>query len=232
MANKREKMTDFSNSRTPVQANKKKLSKKRIIIGGSVLAVLVIGAGASQMSKNDTAIVSTESSVTVSSVAAENVSQNANTYLQYKLQTYQNMKETYAYDEVVEDFQENISGKYEDNAYYSEIKEIYDYCKTHSAKTDFQNKQKDVETSQSIPVSSISDDTSQISIQVQSNVEEKRNFDFILNTSTHTYHLYECSAAKKIKPENRLDVTKTAYSLEEAEKMIEAEGYKLCGRCD
>ncbi len=86
------------------------------------------------------------------SAAAENSRQNANadTYLKYKLQSYQNMKEAYAYDEVIKDFRENILGKYEGNAYYEEIKEIYDYCKTHNAKTDLQNKQKDIETSKSI----------------------------------------------------------------------------------
>lgn len=170
------------------------------------------------------------------SVAAENSRQsaNANTYLKYKLQSYQDMKTAYAYDEVVKDFQENILGQYEDNAYYSELKEIYDYCKTHSAKTDFENKQKDIETSNIIPVSSTPDYTTthQSSIPVQSSINEKRNFNFILNTSTHTYHLYECSAAKKILPANRVEVTKTAYSLEEAKKQVEADGYKICGICD
>ena len=66
----------------------------------------------------------------------------------------------------------------------------------------------------------------------QSSVNEKRTFNFILNTSTHTYHLYECSAAKKILPANRVEVTKSAYSLEEAKKQVEADGYKLCGICD
>ena len=169
------------------------------------------------------------------SVAAENSRQsaNANTYLKYKLQSYQDMKTAYAYDEVVKDFQENILGQYEDNAYYSELKEIYDYCKTHNAKTDFENKQKDIETSNVIPVSSTPDyTTTQKSIPVQSSINEKRNFNFILNTSTHTYHLYECSAAKKILPANRVEVTKSAYSLEEAEKQIETDGYKICGICD
>ncbi len=172
------------------------------------------------------------------SAAAENSRQSANdnTYLKYKLKTYQDMKATYAYDEMVKDFQENILGQYENNAYYEEIKEIYDYCKNHNAKTDLQNKQKDVETSKDIPVtvSSIPDNVppTQSSISTQPSVTEKRNFDFILNTSTHTYHLYECSAAKKIKPENRLEVTKSAYSLEEAKKQAEADGYKLCGICD
>ena len=171
------------------------------------------------------------------SAAAETSRQSANadTYLKYKLQSYQNMKEAYAYDEVVEDFRENILGKYEGNAYYEEIKEIYDYCKTHNAKTDLQNKQKDIETSKSIvTVNSVPDYTPpvQSSMPDQSSVNEKRTFNFILNTSTHTYHLYECSAAKKILPANRVEVTKSAYSLEEAKKQVEADGYKLCGRCD
>lgn len=170
------------------------------------------------------------------SVATENSRQsaNANTYLKYKLQSYQDMKTAYAYDEVVKDFQENILGQYGDNAYYSELKEIYDYCKTHNAKTDFENKQKDIETSNIIPVSSTPEyvPPTQSSIPIQPSINEKRNFNFILNTSTHTYHLYECSAAKKILPANRVEVTKSAYSLEEAEKQIEADGYKLCGICD
>ena len=171
------------------------------------------------------------------SAAAENSRQNANadTYLKYKLQSYQNMKEAYAYDEVIKDFRENILGQYEGNAYYSELKEIYDYCKTHNAKTDLQNKQKDIETSKStVTVNSVPDYTPpvQSSMPDQSSVNEKRNFSFILNTSTHTYHLYECSAAKKILPANRVEVTKSAYSLEEAKKQVEADGYKLCGICD
>lgn len=170
------------------------------------------------------------------SAAAENSRQNANadTYLKYKLQSYQNMKEAYAYDEVIKDFRENILGQYEGNAYYSELKEIYDYCKTHNAKTDFENKQKDIETSNIIPVISIPEyvPPAQSSVPIQTSINEKRNFSFILNTSTHVYHLYECSAAQKIKPENRLEVTKSAYSLEEAKKQVEADGYKLCGICD
>ena len=170
------------------------------------------------------------------SAAAENSRQSANadTYLKYKLQSYQNMKEAYAYDEVVEDFRENILGQYEGNAYYSELKEIYDYCKTHNAKTDFENKQKDIETSNIIPVISIPEyvPPAQSSVPIQTSINEKRNFSFILNTSTHVYHLYECSAAKKILPANRVEVTKSAYSLEEAKKQVEADGYKLCGICD
>lgn len=170
------------------------------------------------------------------SAAAENSRQNANadTYLKYKLQSYQNMKEAYAYDEVIKDFRENILGQYEGNAYYSELKEIYDYCKTHNAKTDFENKQKDIETSNIIPVISIPEyvPPAQSSVPIQTSINEKRNFSFILNTSTHVYHLYECSAAKKILPANRVEVTKSAYSLEEAKKQVEADGYKLCGICD
>ena len=170
------------------------------------------------------------------SAAAETSRQSANadTYLKYKLQSYQNMKEAYAYDEVIKDFRENILGQYEGNAYYSELKEIYDYCKTHNAKTDFENKQKDIETSNIIPVISIPEyvPPAQSSVPIQTSINEKRNFSFILNTSTHVYHLYECSAAKKILPANRVEVTKSAYSLEEAKKQVEADGYKLCGICD
>ena len=56
-------------------------------------------------------------------------------------------------------------------------------------------------------------------------------FNFILNTHSKIYHTYECGAVKKMSADKRLDITKSAYSLDEAKRMVEADGYTLCGNC-
>lgn len=58
-----------------------------------------------------------------------------------------------------------------------------------------------------------------------------QTFTFILNTGSHKYHLYECAAVKNMSADKRLDITKSAYSLDEAKRMVEADGYTLCGNC-
>lgn len=61
---------------------------------------------------------------------------------------------------------------------------------------------------------------------------EKGIFHFILNINTKKYHTKECSAAKKLCEEKRLDTDIEADSPEEAKKIIESKGYELCGICD
>lgn len=56
-------------------------------------------------------------------------------------------------------------------------------------------------------------------------------FNFILNTHSKIYHTHECGGVKKMTADKRLDITKSAYSLDEAKRMVEADGYTLCGNC-
>ena len=58
-----------------------------------------------------------------------------------------------------------------------------------------------------------------------------QTFTFILNTKTKKYHTHECSAAAQILPENRQDITITAYSRAEAMAQVEQMGYTLCKKC-
>lgn len=60
---------------------------------------------------------------------------------------------------------------------------------------------------------------------------QPREFTFILNTESKVYHLYECSAAKRMKSDKKRYVTKTAATKSEAMRQIEAEGYRVCGIC-
>ena len=60
---------------------------------------------------------------------------------------------------------------------------------------------------------------------------EINSYTFIVNTNSKTYHLYECSAAKKIKSTNKLTITKTAKTKDEARQQIENDGYHVCGIC-
>ena len=97
---------------------------------------------------------------------------------------------------------------------------------------------------------SINESSSEPSV-IESNIEESKveisvaessvqpapeptlqTFNFILNTDSKKYHTYECAAVKRMSADKRLDITKSAYSLDEAKRMVEADGYTLCGICD
>ena len=88
----------------------------------------------------------------------------------------------------------------------------------------------------SVIESSIEESKAKISI-VESSVQPApeptlHTFNFILNTDSKKYHTYECAAVKRMSADKRLDITKSAYSLDEAKRMVEADGYTLCGICD
>ena len=60
---------------------------------------------------------------------------------------------------------------------------------------------------------------------------EKTVFHFILNKNTKKYHTGECSAAKKLSESKRADTDIEADSMEEAEEILQQQGYELCGIC-
>ena len=66
----------------------------------------------------------------------------------------------------------------------------------------------------------------------QRSAKARSIFHFIVNTATKKYHTRECSAAKKLVDDKRLDTDIEAESLEEAKKLIESQGYEMCGICD
>lgn len=68
-------------------------------------------------------------------------------------------------------------------------------------------------------------------LREQSKAQQMQEFTFILNTDSKVYHLYECSAAKRMKSDKKRYVTKTAATKSEAMRQIEADGYHVCGIC-
>ena len=58
-----------------------------------------------------------------------------------------------------------------------------------------------------------------------------QTFSFVVNTSTKKFHSPTCGSVGTIKPENRLDITKSAYNFSEAKSMMEANGYVPCAKC-
>lgn len=58
-----------------------------------------------------------------------------------------------------------------------------------------------------------------------------QTFSFVVNTHSGKFHSPYCSSAQNIKPENRLDITKSAYNVFDAVKMVEADGYTPRGNC-
>ena len=87
----------------------------------------------------------------------------------------------------------------------------------------------------SVIESSIEESKAEISV-VESSVQPApeptlHTFNFILNTHSKIYHTHECGGVKKMTADKRLDITKSAYSLDEAKRMVEADGYTLCGNC-
>lgn len=58
-----------------------------------------------------------------------------------------------------------------------------------------------------------------------------RDYNYVINTESRIAHPYNCSAEKKIKAENRMEITVQAYSQSEANSQIIAKGYEICGIC-
>lgn len=85
---------------------------------------------------------------------------------------------------------------------------------------------------ESSAISEIEDSKSESILPEISKIE--REFNFILNTSTKKLHTRECSAAKRIKSENRKEIKITAETLEKAISELYSMGYseyELCEKC-
>ena len=87
----------------------------------------------------------------------------------------------------------------------------------------------------SVIESSIEESKAEISV-VESSVQPApeptlQTFSFVVNTSTKKFHSPTCGSVGTIKPENRLDITKSAYNFSEAKSMMEANGYVPCAKC-
>lgn len=61
--------------------------------------------------------------------------------------------------------------------------------------------------------------------------KEKKSFRFVLNTATKRYHTKNCGAVGKLADEKRGEADIEAESLDEAKKILEEQGYTLCGLC-
>lgn len=85
---------------------------------------------------------------------------------------------------------------------------------------------------ESSAISETEDSKSESILPESSKIE--REFNFILNTSTKKLHTRECSAAKRIKSENRKEIKITAETLEKAISELYSMGYseyELCEKC-
>ena len=171
-----------------------------------------------------------------------------------KLDVYRSKQERFEYDYIINDFEHNVTEEYEHVNGYEELKAIYEHVKQPNQRL------KDMEESLQLYEASLeetrhlkeesfgdwikqTDDwikqideskAEESSFLEQSKEEyhqELHDFTFILNVDSGVYHLHECSAAKRMKDENKRYVTKTAATQYEARQQVEADGYRVCGIC-
>lgn len=187
---------------------------------------------------NDNVIKSTENvESSVVEVSEDSNSNQDEWYLKTIFDIYNTKKKIFEYEYIVNDFENNIFKKYENVDGYNEIKDIYNFCKEHINEAielhEQQSRERELEIQKNIESYEkwFLEESSFLEQSKEEYHQELHDFTFILNVDSGVYHLHECSAAKRMKDENKRYVTKTAATQYDARQQVEADGYRVCGIC-